>query len=318
VTQPLFTVLLPVHRPPQLLEFAVKSVLAQSVQDLELYIVCDGAPEETTRYAQWLANGDARIKAFPFPKGERHGEAHRHTVLEGARSRFVAHLGDDDFWFPDHLSELAALLEGCDFGHLLQADIRPDGEMHLLISDLADAATRTHMLKEKWNFFGPSCAGYSLEAYRSLPVGWSPAPQTIWTDLHMWRKFLAQERLTFGTRLSVQCIKPSASDRGDMSLEARRAETERLVEKYASSAARQDFHTRCNAMLVDHFKQINAANLENLQLQIQQMEASRDAWQQAHDHLVNSLSWKVTIPLRATIKKLEKLSRLVASAQRRR
>jgi glycosyltransferase involved in cell wall biosynthesis len=318
VTQPLFTVLLPVHRPPQLLEFAVRSVLAQSVQDFELYIVCDGAPEETVRYAQQLADGDARIKAFSFPKGERHGEAHRHTALEGARSRFVAHLGDDDVWFPDHLSELAALLESCDFGHLLQAEIRPDGGVHLHVADLADPTTRSNMLNEKWNFFGPSSAGYSLEAYRSLPVGWSPAPETVWTDLYMWRKFLVQERFTFGTRLTVQCIKPSASERGEMSLEARRAETEQLVEKYESSAARQDFHTRCTIMLVDHFKQINARNLENFQAQLGQMEASRDSWQQAHDRLVNSLSWKVTKPLRAAMQKLNRFTRWFSPAQRER
>ncbi|MGJ8573118.1 MAG: glycosyltransferase family 2 protein [Hoeflea sp.] len=314
MTQPLFTVLLPVHRPPHLLAFAVRSVLAQSVQDFELYIVCDGAPEETIRYAHELADADARIRAFTFPKGERHGEAHRHTVLEGARSRFVAQLGDDDFWFPDHLSELAALLETCDFGHLLQAEIRPEGGVHLHVADLADPTTQTSMLKEKWNFFGPSTAGYSLEAYRSLPVGWSPAPQTIWTDLYMWRKFLAQEQLTFGTRLTVQCIKPSASERVEMSLEERRAETELLVEKYASSAARQDFHTCCNVMLVDHFKQINARNQENFQAQHQQMEASRDAWQQAHDRVVNSLSWKVTAPLRSATQKLKKFTRLFSPA----
>lgn len=315
MTHPLFTVLLPVHRPPQLLEFAVRSVLAQSVQDFELYIVCDGAPEETVRYARQLADGDARIRVFPFPKGERHGEAHRHTALEGARSRFVAHLGDDDIWFPDHLSELAALLESCDFGHLLQAEIRPDGAVNLLVADLAEPRTRSSMLKDKWNFFGPSCAGYSLAAYRTLPVGWSPAPEAVWTDLYMWRKFLVQERFTFGTRLTVQCIKPSASERVEMSLEERRAETERLMEKYESSAARQAFHTRCNVMLVDHFKQINARNLESFQAQLGQIEAERDSWQQAHDRLVNSLSWKVTKPLRAVMHKLNKLTRLFSSGQ---
>lgn len=309
MTQPLFTVLLPVHRPPQLLPFAVRSVLAQSVQDFELYIVCDGAPEETVRQAHELADGDPRIRVFSFPKGERHGEAHRHTVLEEARSRFVAQLGDDDFWLPDHLSELSALLETCDFGNLLQAEIRLDGAVHLHVADLADPVTRSNMLKEAWNFFGPSAAGYSLEAYRSLPVGWSPAPESIWTDLHMWRKFLAQNQFTFRTRLSVQCIKPSASERSEMSIEQRRAETASLAEKFISSSARQDFQTRCNVLLVEHFKQINARTVENFQAQLEQMEASRDSWQQAHDRLINSLSWKVTRPLRSFTQKLKQLSR---------
>lgn len=309
MTQPLFTVLLPVHRPPHLLPFAVESVLAQSVQDFELHIVCDGAPDETIRQAHELADGDARIRVFSFPKGERHGEAHRHTVLEEARSRFVAHIGDDDFWLPDHLSELGALLETCDFGNLLQAEIRLDGAVHLHVADLADPVTRSNMLKEAWNFFGPSAAGYRLEAYRSLPVGWSPAPETIWTDLHMWRKFLAQDQLTFATRFSVQCIKPSASERFEMSIEERRAETDVLTQKFKSSSARQDFQTRCNVQLVEHFKQINARSVANFQAQLEQMEASRESWQQAHDRLINSLSWKVTRPLRSFTQKIKRLTR---------
>ena len=39
---PTFTILAPVHRPPELLAFAIGSVLNQTRQDFELFIVCDG------------------------------------------------------------------------------------------------------------------------------------------------------------------------------------------------------------------------------------------------------------------------------------
>ena len=245
MTAPLFTIILAVHRPPVLLPFAIESALRQTVQDFELFIVCDGAPEETVQCAKVYSARDGRIRVYSFPKGLRHGEAHRDTALKDARSSYVAHLGDDDIWLPNHLSELECLLKTCDFGNLLHADVHPDGSAKVHIGSLGDPEIRNRMLQEKWNFFGLSSAGYRLEAYRSLPVGWSPAPDDIWTDLHMWRKFLTCEGMTAGTRYSVQCIKIPDSLRKEMSLEERLKETKNLDEKYASPRAQQDFQTHC-------------------------------------------------------------------------
>ena len=124
---PLFTVLLPITRPPFMLPFAIESVLAQSVLEFELFIICDGAPPDTVACARDFARRDTRVKVFPFPKGQRHGEAHRHTVLEGAAGRYVAQIADDDLWFPDHLAELEILLSKSDFGNLLHVFLQPDG-----------------------------------------------------------------------------------------------------------------------------------------------------------------------------------------------
>src|SRR6185436_17784114 len=84
----LVTVLLPVNRPPDLLPFTVRSVQAQTVQAFELFIVCDGPPRATVDAAHELAIGDARIRVFDSPKGERNGEVHRHTALQEARGAF--------------------------------------------------------------------------------------------------------------------------------------------------------------------------------------------------------------------------------------
>ncbi|WP_346894525.1 glycosyltransferase family 2 protein [uncultured Roseibium sp.] len=251
MTAPLFTIILAVHRPPLLLPFAIESALRQTVQDFELFIVCDGAPDETVKLAETYAAGDARITVYPFPKGQRHGEAHRDTALKDARSIYVAHLADDDIWLPNHLSELELLLKTCDFGNLLHADVHPDGRINVHTGSLGDTATRDRMIRERWNFFGPSSAGYRLDAYRALPVGWSPAPEDVWTDLHMWRKFLSRDGLTSDTRYSVQCIKLPDSIRQKMTLAERLEETKSLVEKYASVRAQQEFQTVCFSLILD-------------------------------------------------------------------
>lgn len=209
-----FTVLLPVLRPPVMLPHAIRSVLRQTEGDLELCIVGDGAPAETIDAARAFARDDPRVHVFPFAKGARHGEAHRAAVLRGAQSRFVAQIGDDDLWFADHLARLGRLLARADFVSLPQTRLIDDDTL-LSASfwfDLRDPASRARMLREPFNFFGPSEAGYRLSAYRALPEGWSPAPPDLPSDLFMWRKFLTHPGLTFGTGFVPTSLKFGADD----------------------------------------------------------------------------------------------------------
>lgn len=272
--RPLFTVLLPVHRPPDLLPFAIESVLAQAERRLELFVVCDGTPRDTVQVAEAYAARDPRVRVFDFPKGERHGERHRHTALEEARGELVAHLGDDDLWFPDYLDELARLLEVVDFGNLLQAEAGPSGTVLVRPGDLADPGTRARMVQEAWNFFGPTFAGYRLEAYRRLAVGWSPAPPDVPTDLFMWRKLLVHPGLRYGTRFAIEGVKLAAVARAEVPLTARAQEARAMVEAVATPAGRRELRARGVASLHTELRH-------------------------ELDGLLASRSWAVTRPLRA-------------------
>ena len=241
MTAPDFTVLLPVNRPPHLLAHAIRSVQAQYGASFEMFVICDGAPDATAKCAQSFADNDPRIRVLRFEKGQRHGEAHRHTALADARGTYVAQIGDDDIWFPGHLVALRQLLRRVDFGNLLHVEIRRDGTHFLQIGDLSDPRFRKAMLSGNFNFFGPSSAGYRLSAYRKLPVGWSPAPLGLYTDLHMWRKFVCRDDLVFGTSFTVESIKPAASARRDMSLSERAEEHEHLAVRFADPSERDAY-----------------------------------------------------------------------------
>lgn len=271
---PLFTVLLPVHRPPDLLPLAVDSVLAQRERRFELFVVCDGSPPATVQAAQAYAARDPRVRVFDFPKGERHGERHRHTALQSGRGRYVAHLGDDDLWFPGYLDQLGRLLADVDFGNLLQVELAPDGSIFVHAGDLADARTRARMRETPWNFFGPTVAGYRLAAYRGLPTGWSPAPAELWTDLFMWRKFLDAPGLRFGTRFAVEAVKLSAATRTDVPLVERAREGRAVADLVATAHGRRDLRARAHATLY-----------RTLRTEL--------------DGLLGSRSWAVTRPMRA-------------------
>ena len=228
---PRFTILLPIHRPPVLLPYAVESVIGQSEADWELFIICDGAPQATVEAAHALAARDPRIQACAFEKGERFGEAHRHLVLQQARGAFVAQIADDDLWLRHHLRELATLLATVEFGNLIPVQVYPDKPWTHSHYRLDDPAVRERMRRDAFNFFGPSDVGYRLSTYRRLPVGWAPAPKDVWSDLHMWRKFLALQPLAAGSRQTIQTVHMADALRGGMSLAEREAETARWMER---------------------------------------------------------------------------------------
>jgi glycosyltransferase involved in cell wall biosynthesis len=301
---PMFTILLPVIRPPVLLPFAIESVLAQSVGDFELLVVCDGAPAETIACARHYAGRDPRVQVLVFPKGERHGEAHRHAALAGAAGRYVAHIGDDDLWFPDHLGELALLLAQADFGNLLHVYLHRGGRVEILPGDIGLPAMRERMLGEKFNLFGPTVAGYRLAAYRALPEGWSPAPPDLWVDLHMWRKFLRMENLVFATRAVVTALVFSTPHRHDVSLAQREVENRTYLERIRDPKRRNEIVEAAWHSLLDRDLQserqvavLDAAR-DGLAAKLARATALATAQQDEIDNMRGSRSWRLTAPLR--------------------
>ena len=301
---PLFTILLPVVRPPVLLPFAIESVLAQSVGEFELLVICDGAPAETIACARHYAGRDPRVQVLVFPKGERHGEAHRHAALSGAAGRYVAHIGDDDLWFPDHLAELAILLAQADFGNLLHVYLHRGGRVEILPSDIGLPVMRERMLGEKFNLFGPTVAGYRLAAYRALPEGWSPAPPDLWVDLHMWRKFLRMENLVFATRAAVTALVFSTPHRHDVGLAEREVENRLYLERIRDPKGRNEIVEAAWHSLLSRDLQaerqvavLDAAR-DGLAAELARMSSLAAAREGEIDQIHGSRSWRLTAPLR--------------------
>ncbi|MES1264691.1 MAG: glycosyltransferase family A protein, partial [Variovorax sp.] len=132
-----FTVIIPTHDHSDTLQYSVGSVLAQTHQDFEIVIICDGSPPLTHEVAAALSARDKRIRFVPFEKGERNGEAHRHKVMAGLSTDFVAYMADDDVWFPNHLECLAPVLTHSDIAHTMFMEMKPDGGVFTGVFDAA-------------------------------------------------------------------------------------------------------------------------------------------------------------------------------------
>lgn len=232
------TIIVPIHGPPDLLDIAIRSVLAQTHSDWELFLICDGAHPAAVEMARAFEQSDARIKAFVFPKGERHGEAYRHQVLQQASGHGVFYLCEDDFWLPEHLSEMSRLLESHDYVHS-----RPMvwiGETTLAIANrhLGMEGGRDHLMHNHTNVWGLSSGAHTLALYRRLPEGWSPAPKGIATDIFMWRKLLADPGVRFTCSPLLTVLQMPAENRRALPAPQMRALAENWYELISSTKAR--------------------------------------------------------------------------------
>ena len=102
VATPLFTVLMPTHGRPDVIKYAIRSVLAQTERDFELLVVGDGAVSGTEEAVRAFSK-DSRVKWLDFPKATGFGYANRNRALRVARGRLVAFAPDDDLLLRDHL-----------------------------------------------------------------------------------------------------------------------------------------------------------------------------------------------------------------------
>ena len=106
---PRFTVLMPTHYRPDVIGFAIQSVLNQTETDFELFIVGDGAWPETSAVVHRFT--DSRIRWFDLPKAPGYGYANRNIALRESRGELIAFAADDNLMFPDHLALHGAVLE---------------------------------------------------------------------------------------------------------------------------------------------------------------------------------------------------------------
>jgi GalNAc5-diNAcBac-PP-undecaprenol beta-1,3-glucosyltransferase len=229
------TVLVPTHDHGPTLLRSVPSALAQTVEDLEVFVVGDGVPDVTREVMAELTASDERVWFFDNPKGPRHGEIHRHQALQQARGEIVCFLSDDDLWLPGHVEQLRALLADADFAHARPLWIDTEGRPHPWLIDLRRPFYRELLLGGE-NRVPHPCAGHTLELYRRLPVGWRTAPDGTPTDLYMWQQILSLPncRAVSGSRPTVLHF-PSRA-RNDWSTEQRLTELDSWTSRLSDPA----------------------------------------------------------------------------------
>jgi glycosyltransferase involved in cell wall biosynthesis len=234
------TVLIPTHNHGPTLARAIQSVLAQTVEDIEVFVIGDGAPDFTRELMADIQRRDSRVRYFDHPKGPRHGEVYRHAALAEARGEIICYLSDDDLYLPNHVENMRQLLRDADFAHSLPVLVIPGGTIEVLTVDLSLPADRELILFGS-NRIPLPCGAHTLKLYRKLPHGWRTTPRGIYTDLYMWQQILGYPgcRAVSGTRPTI--ISFPSPLRQNWATDERCAELDRWSKRLADEAGRENF-----------------------------------------------------------------------------
>lgn len=189
------TVVIPtsIDRGP-LLRYSVASVLRQTLPDIEVFIIGDGAHPVTAEIAVELEKRDSRVRFFEYPKGTRRGETHRHEVLTThASGQIVCYLCDRDLMLPHHVARMHLALSEHDFANSAYLDIRQDGRvLPQFPFDSGDPVQRARLACRGHMGMMLSTMAHRLDFYRTLPYGWRTTPEGWFTDHYMQHQMLSE------------------------------------------------------------------------------------------------------------------------------
>lgn len=139
---PTVSVIIPTYNRADVLPRAVESVLAQTHEDLELYVVDDGSTDETA--ARLDRFEDPRIRTVTH-ETNRGANVARNTGIEHADGKYVAFLDSDDEWKQTKLERQVERVEADGeewIGAYCDAEMSPEGVGGTLRGAVADALER--------------------------------------------------------------------------------------------------------------------------------------------------------------------------------
>ncbi len=251
------TVIIPSYGYAPYLRSAITSVQLQSVRELEICVVLDGSPETMEDMVGEMALQDERIRLFTFPKGPRTGEIHRAKVIPETTGKIICYLSHDDLWFSHHVAMMERLLAEADFGHSLHLNVGMGDQFATVETahfvDLARPEYRHKMLDRTGlkNYFGLSYGAHSREAYDKLEEGWDVTPDGIYTDLHMWRKFLSAPWGRFASHMGVTALHfPKGHWKNSFTPDEMKQELDRYLAKMEDPLFREELVSQvtCSAL----------------------------------------------------------------------
>jgi glycosyltransferase involved in cell wall biosynthesis len=140
------SVVIPYCNREQYIDEAIQSVLAQTLQPLEIIIVNDCSRESSRRYLDRYA-GVCSIIDLPVNIG---CGAARNEGIRRARGQFIAFMDDDDVWLPEKLErqrQYMAEHPRCDAVHSAVWAFFSDKPDRLIARDWPNPATLAHVLR---------------------------------------------------------------------------------------------------------------------------------------------------------------------------
>ena len=106
---PTVSVIIATYNWSSVLRFAIESALQQTWRDFELLVVGDACTDDSAEVA--ASFGDPRIRWHNLPENSGNQFGPNNAGIALARGRYIAYLGHDDIWLPDHLERHVEMME---------------------------------------------------------------------------------------------------------------------------------------------------------------------------------------------------------------
>jgi len=170
---PLVSVIIPTFNRSNVLSYAIRSAIGQRFQDFEVLVIGDACTDDSEGVA--AVAGDARLRWHNLEQryGRQYGPVN--VAFGLARGRYVAYLGHDDLWLPNHLEHLVAALEAG------QADLAYSA-IEMVWGPTSSAVWATDINTEgkredyfRANFINPSCLVFRRDLVDELGPWLDPA-----------------------------------------------------------------------------------------------------------------------------------------------
>jgi Glycosyl transferase family 2 len=125
---PKVSVLIATYNYSSVLRYAVASVLRQSFVDFELIVAGDCCTDDSEAVVQSFA--DSRVRWLNLTENSGSKSLPLNAAIKIARGKYIAYLGHDDLWHPDHLRTVVEAIEqsGADFVYTVGVYIPPAGD----------------------------------------------------------------------------------------------------------------------------------------------------------------------------------------------
>ena len=161
-SNPLISVVMPVHNGERYIEKSIRSVIMQTYDNLELIVIDDLSTDSTEKIVKDLCEEDKRV--IYIKNSQNIGTARsRNRGLEQSKGDYVAFLDADDMWKPEKLKVQLQKLESkkADLVYSSYEIVNEDGETSKAAYIVPEKVTFEDLLKE--NIIGCSTVILSAE-----------------------------------------------------------------------------------------------------------------------------------------------------------
>ena len=145
---------------------ALESVRSQTYQNWEIIVTNDGGTDGTAQIVAEFAQRTSQLVRILEHEQNSGLSAARNTAMRVAGGEYIAFLDADDFWLPDHLERVCAVLASGKADLVYSGAIvfreTASGEMELLPSDPIEV-TKTRIDLFQRNFINPSGAAITRQ-----------------------------------------------------------------------------------------------------------------------------------------------------------